>query len=141
MQTPFTEAIAETREAFLDLVRNAPATFYEVYSGTPSSGLEELFDQAYQGENFLRFDMQKHSEEARARFCRLGDLERRAYSFPVAIMERPLPYFGAFVPGVGHTGIAWTSDDVHDLIARTRQDEMRAKTVAEEIERRTPRRK
>jgi hypothetical protein len=122
MCTTFSDAIADTREAFLDLVRNTPATFYEVYSGAPSSELESLFSEASQGEMLLRFDMQQHTKEARARFCRLSDLERRAYSFPVDTLEKPLPYFGAFVPGMGHIGIAWTSDDVRELIVRTRRD-------------------
>lgn len=135
MEANFSDAIAETREAFLDLVRNTSATFYEVYSGTPNKDLEGLFDKDNPGENFLRFDVEKHSGGARARFCQLSELERRAYDFSATTTEKPIPYFGAFVPGMGHTGIAWTIDEVRELIARTRQDEVRAKGVAEHIER------
>jgi hypothetical protein len=132
MGVAFTDAIAETRQAFLDLVRDTSATFYEVYSGIPARELEGVFDTGHQGEVFLRFDVQKHSDEARGRFCQLGDLERRAYALPATLSEKPMPYFGAFVPGIGHTGIAWTSDEIRELIARTRQDEVRAKCVAEQ---------
>ena len=134
MDSIFSDAIAETREAFLDLVRNTVATFYEVYSGAPNGEFEGLFDKEHHGEHFLRFDVEKHSAEARARFCQLSDLERRAYDLPATTSEKPMPYFGAFVPSIGHTGIAWTSDEVQELIARTRQDEVRAKGVAEHIE-------
>ncbi len=68
MGVTFTDAIAETREAFLDLARDTSATFHEVYSGTPHRELEGLFDTAYQGEGFLRFDVPKHSNEARVGF-------------------------------------------------------------------------
>lgn len=135
MRPSFSDAIAETREEFLNQVRNSTATFYEVYSGTPSIELEAVFDDLQQGEIAIRFDMCMHSNDARDRFCRLSDLERRAYRFSANTTERPLPYFGAYVPGIGYTGIAWTSNDIIELILRTRQDEVRAKEVADQIER------
>ena len=133
MKPTFSDAIAETRDAFLNLVQNTSATFYEVYSATPNGELEAAFNELYQGEKLLRFDVQEHSDEARARFCDLSDLERRAYDLPPIAKEKPLPYFGAFVPGIGHIGMAWTQSEICELINRTRQDEIRAKQVTEEI--------
>ena len=40
MPQTFTDAIAESREAFLDLVRAGHAACYEVYSKTPDLKLE-----------------------------------------------------------------------------------------------------
>ena len=131
MGAAFTDAIAETRAAFVDAARNASALFFEVYSGIPDEALEALFDGCDDSEKFLRFDLEKHSREARSRFLRLDDLERRAYGLADTIAERPLPYFGAFVFGIGHVGIAWTIEEVRGLIARTRRDEARMRRVAE----------
>jgi hypothetical protein len=136
MPATFSDATAESREEFLDLVRGAPVTFYEVYAGLPNSEMEALFDGALQDGLLLRFDMRTHSETARARFCEVGDVERRAYDLPSDAVEKPLPYFGSFVPSIGHVGVAWTSDEVRQLIARTKRDVERAKQVAEFVSRR-----
>ncbi len=130
MQTMFSDAKAETREDFLSLVQKTSATFYEVYSATPNYVLECLFAGMRPGELLLRFDMEAHSAQARARFCELSDLERRAYCLPAEVTQKPIPYFASFVPGIGHIGIAWTSDDIRELLARTRKDEQRAQQVA-----------
>jgi hypothetical protein len=136
MPPTFSNATAESREAFLDLARGAAATFYEVYAGTPNSEMEALFEGAIQDGLFLRFDMRTHSEQGRARFCGVSDVERRAYDRLADALEKPLPYFGSFVPSIGHIGIAWTTDDVRQLIARTRKDVERAKKVADFVSRR-----
>lgn len=122
MPQTFTDAIAESREEFLDLVREARATYYEVYSGTPDSASERLFEGAIEDELLLRFDLRNHSEGARARFRELTDLERRAYEFPADLAEKPIPYFGSFVTPFGKVGIAWTREEIADLITRTRKE-------------------
>lgn len=135
MPSTFSDSIAESRKAFIDLVRNASAAFYEVYSGTPDNEMEALFNEAIQDELLLRFNIQKHSKNARARFCGVNDLERRAYDLLANAEEKPLPYFGSFVPYIGHVGIAWTSDEVRELIARTKKEVAIAKQVAEIMQR------
>lgn len=131
MKPQFVNEIAESSRAYLDLMGHAEATFYEVYSGIPSFELEGLIKETLPGEQFLRFDMQGHSEEAKARFCYLGYVERRAYDFPDNVKEKPLPHFKTYVRGMGPVGIAWSLSEVPDLIAHMRQDVLRMRYAAE----------
>lgn len=131
MKPQFVNEIAESSDDFLDLMRRAEATFYEVYSGVPSYELEVLIEESLPGEQFLRFDMRGHSEKTKASFCNLGYVERRAYDFPDNVKEKPLPYFNTYVRGMGPVGIAWSLSEVPDLIARMRREVIQMRYAAE----------
>ena len=135
-QSLFTDAIAESYDDFRDLVRNVSATYYEVYSGSPTCEWENLFERTNPGEQFLRFNMQTHSEKGRSFFLQLHELERIAYDLPLGIIERPIPYFGSFVPPFGSICIAWTLDDIQKLITMTKKEQQMGMQVTAEIARR-----
>jgi hypothetical protein len=122
MSRKYMDAIANSREDFLDLVRAAPASYYEVYDGVPNGELERLFEEVVTDELLLRFDMQKHTEAGYSRFCALNDFECKVYKLPQNTTEMPIPYFASYVPSIGRIDVAWTLDEVKNLIASTRKE-------------------
>ena len=122
MDRCYIDAIAETRDEFFELVRHAPAVYYEVYDSVVDEELEDCIKESVLDELLLRFNMRDHSETGRFRFCALNDFECRAYKFPSGTREMPLPYFASFVPGYGRIDVAWTRDEVEKLINSTRSE-------------------
>lgn len=131
----FTDAIAESYDDFRNMARNASATYYEVYSGSPYYEWENMFERTNPDERFLRFNMQTHSEKGRSFFLQLHDFERIAYNLPIGVIERPMPYFGSFVPPFGSICIAWTLDDIQKLITMTKKEQLMGMQVTAEFAR------
>lgn len=121
--------VVESRQDFLKLTRGFSATFYELYSGTPDSDLERLFDQIHPDEQLLRFDMQAHSRTAYEFFCKTNDFVRTPLGIETVSVELPLPCFRSYVPPFGQIGTAWSKEEIMQLIERARKEKLLAKNM------------
>jgi hypothetical protein len=122
MKKVFVDSIANSHEEFLACVTGSAAVFYEVYDGIPNSDFEAKIEQSASDELLLRFDMSKHSQDGRSRFCSLNDFDRKMNQITDEIDEFPLPYFGSFIRSYGWQEAAWTAEGVDRLIARSREE-------------------
>lgn len=122
MKRQFVDHLAETRQDFLDALGTALVTIVEVYDGVPNHLLEEFLIDSDVEANLIRFDMQLHSVEGRARFCSINEFEQQCYGLPKGVNQKPLPYFSSYVRQIGHTAIAWSLDEVKDLARITKEE-------------------
>ena len=116
----FIDAVANTREEFFELVEGAALMFYEVFDGEPSSEFGQEIGSLELDEKYVRLNLRDHSEEARKRYCALSEIERRAFGLKTD--QKPTPYLGAFIPGLGFVDKAFTISEVEKFRDKARRE-------------------
>jgi hypothetical protein len=120
MTNNFIDAVANTREEFFGLVKGAALLFYEVFDGEPSSEFEQEIGVLEVDEKYVRLNLRDHSDEARRRFCTLSEIERRAFGLKTD--QKPTPYLGVFIPGLGFVDKAFTISEVERFREKARRE-------------------
>ena len=118
MKPVFREARAETVDDFMSLTAGQKLVISYVYESSGPVNLQSELPDAEPGELYVAFNLADHGELARERFRDVSALERRLGDpFP-----RPLPYWSAFVVGMGVHGFAYTIEDARSLVDKARAE-------------------
>jgi len=70
----FNDINIQTLEDFYSLASHSSLVFYEVYSVTPCTDFEAIFDFVCDDELFVKFDMNSHSQAVNDFFVQLMNL-------------------------------------------------------------------
>lgn len=117
----FDNQIANSREEFLNLIpSDAAAVFFLVYRDKTPTEWESLLESSDENgkEYYFKFELNAHSPEGQSRFLATTEIERRAYE--IRSDNRPLPYLGTFVPGVGFVQTAFKLSEINNAVNAAR---------------------
>lgn len=119
MRPVFRQAHAETLEDFLVLVTGWKIVFSYVYEDPgDDNDLEFDLPAPEPGERHIAFNLARHGEDARRRFCEASALERRLGDPDL----RPLPHWLSFVVGMGPYSHAYSIDDARRMVEAARRE-------------------
>lgn len=115
-------AKAETREDFLALARPYRMVLFQVYRGRPEKQMTDAISELEPDEIYLAFDLNEHGRDAVKRMISVGEIEKKTLGWPVTTTERPTPYLGAFISGMGYYDKVYSALDVPQLVSRARKE-------------------
>jgi hypothetical protein len=109
---------AETYQGFLDLVTGLKLVYSYVDDLPTTSECHFEIDEPMPGERYLAFNLAEHGEEARKRFREVSFIEQRL-GLPAI---RPIPYWSAFVVGMGPYDTRYSLAELNELIKMARKE-------------------
>jgi hypothetical protein len=118
MKPVFQKVHAETSEDFRLLARDWKITFSCVYEDPASLELDLDLPDAEPDEQYLAFNLAEHAEHGKHRLLSVSPLELRA-GRP---SPRPVPYWAAYIRGVGNFDKVYARDEARSLVFRTRAE-------------------